>query len=245
MDILPDQPKPLLEWALSSFGSGFVLTTSFQREGMVLLDMAVKIDSRVRVATLDTGRLPAETYEMIETVRKRYGIAVEMVSPEAGELAAMTEQHGPNLFYQSMAHRKLCCQVRKVLPLERLLGDAKAYATGLRREQAESRQETEVVSRDGAGRYKLAPLAAWTQQQVSEYLAANQVPEHPLYGKGYTSIGCAPCSRAVAPGEGERAGRWWWEDEAQKECGLHVTPSGQIRRELDILLEQVLQKGGK
>ena len=233
-------PQDLLRWAISQYGDRFAITTSFQREGMVLLDMAVRLDRRVRVLTLDTGRLPEETYAMIERVRERYEILVEMVQPEGREVEAMVTQHGPNLFYEGVAARKLCCQIRKVRPLERKLGELDAFAVGLRREQSATRESVAAVSEVG-GKVKLSPLAEWSSKQVSEYLGANEVPEHPLYAAGYPSIGCGPCTRATKVGEGERAGRWWWEDSADKECGLHFTPAGKVMRTVDVLLEQVLQ----
>ena len=233
-------PQDLLEWAMSQYGDRFAITTSFQREGMVLLDMAVSLNRRVRVLTLDTGRLPEETYTMIERVRERYEISVEMVQPEGREVEAMVTQHGPNLFYGSVPERKLCCQIRKVRPLKRKLAELDAYAVGLRREQSATRESVAAVSEVG-GKVKLSPLAEWSATQVGEYLAANEVPEHPLYAQNYPSIGCGPCTRATTEGEGERAGRWWWEESADKECGLHFTPAGRVMRTVDVLLEQVLQ----
>lgn len=233
-------PPDVLQWAMGQFGKRFVITTSFQREGMVLLDMAARLNPQVRVVTLDTGRLPEETYTMIEMVRQRYGLDVEIVFPEAAEVEQMMRQHGPNLFYGSVPERKLCCQIRKVRPLERKLQDVDAYAVGLRREQSESRESIAAVS-EARGKVKLSPLADWSSEQVRSYLAEHDVPQHPLYEKGYPSIGCGPCTRPTLPGEGERAGRWWWEESADKECGLHFTPSGKVLRTVDVLLEQVLQ----
>ena len=206
---------------------------------MVIVDMAARINPQVRVITLDTGRLPAETYEMMETMHERYGIRVEAIAPRKDEVEAMTRLHGPNLFYRDDALRKLCCEIRKVRPMDALLQGLKAWAVGLRRSQSESREaveEKELIE----GRYKLSPLALWTREMVEEYTRANGVPLHPLYARGYTSIGCAPCTRAIEAGEDERAGRWWWELDSAKECGLHVAPDGRIRRALDVMLEEVL-----
>ena len=206
---------------------------------MVIVDMAARINPQVRVISLDTGRLPEETYAMMETVRERYGIRVEAISPRNEELEQMTRLHGPNLFYRDGALRKLCCEIRKVRPMDTLLHQLKAWAVGLRRSQSEERAEVmekELVE----GRYKISPLAAWTVEQVEEYTQANAVPVHPLYARGFRSIGCAPCTRAVSDGEDERAGRWWWELDAAKECGLHVAPDGRMRRALDVMLEEVL-----
>lgn len=229
----------LLRWALTSFGRGFAISTSFQAEGMVLIDMAARMDPSVRVFTLDTGRLPEETYQIIETVRQRYGVKVELVHPDRRELDAMTSLHGPNLFYQSPDLRKLCCHIRKVRPMERVLGELRAHAVGLRREQSEERAATRKVE-EAQGKLKLSPLADWSSAEVEAYTAEHNVPRHPLYARGYASIGCAPCTRAIESGQPERAGRWWWEENASKECGLHVAPDGRMRRALDVLLDDIL-----
>jgi phosphoadenosine phosphosulfate reductase len=229
----------LLEWALAEFGGSLAIATAFQAEGMVILDMAAKLSPRVRVLTLDTGRLPEETYRMIETVRERYGIVVETVAPDAAEVEAMVRLHGPNLFHREVALRNLCCEVRKVRPFERKLRDFKAWVAGLRREQHESRAEVRKIQRID-GKLKLSPLADWTSEQVREYTQRHNVPMHPLYAAGYRSIGCAPCTRAVQPGEDDRAGRWWWEQDAAKECGINISPEGKVERKLDVLLSEIL-----
>jgi thioredoxin-dependent adenylylsulfate APS reductase len=201
----------------------FAIATSFQKEGMVILDLAAAITPRVRVFTLDTGRLPEETYRMMETVHERYGVRVEIVLPDPEEVQRMVGARGPNLFYQDVESRQLCCEVRKVQPLERKLRDLNAWATGLRREQSATRAGTPKVERVD-GRIKISPLADWTAAEVSAYTRAHNVPVHPLYERGYTSIGCAPCTRPVRIGERERAGRWWWEQDDRKECGIHFSP---------------------
>lgn len=207
---------------------------------MVVLDMAARISSEVRVLTLDTGRLPPETYEIIERVRERYGLAVELISPDAGEVQRMTTLHGPNLFYESVPMRTLCCQIRKVRPLARALADIDAYAVGLRRGQSELRAGVQKVE-DSNGKLKISPLADWTRDQIEAYTLEHDVPRHPLYARGYTSIGCAPCTRAASAGEDERAGRWWWETDANKECGLHFTPDGRVERTIDVLLREIVE----
>jgi adenylyl-sulfate kinase len=219
----------VLSWAIDTFGESFAIATSFQKEGMVIVDLASRISSAVRVFTLDTGRLPEETYQMMETVRQRYGITVETVSPDHAEVESLVTIHGPNLFYLSVPGRERCCEVRKVRPLERKLETLKAWAAGLRREQSETRAAVPKVERQ-QGRVKLNPVADWTAQQVEEYISRYHVPLHPLYARGYTSIGCAPCTRAVEPGESERAGRWWWEEDSKKECGIHFGADGSVRR---------------
>lgn len=219
----------VLSWAISTFGDGFAIATSFQKEGMAIVDLAARIHPRVRVFTLDTGRLPAETQVMIDAVRQRYGIAIEAVCPDAGEVARMVSDRGLNLFYESVENRRLCCDVRKVRPLHRKLAELQAWATGLRREQSAERAATPKVECVGS-LVKISPLADWTAEQLDGYLADREVPMHPLYSRGFASIGCAPCTRALQPGESGRAGRWWWEQGEKKECGIHVSPGGLVRR---------------
>ena len=228
-----------VSWAIQTFGSNLAISTSFQREGMVIVDMASRLNQNIRVITLDTGRLPEETYAMIETVRKRYGIAVETVSPDTVELESMLARHGPNLFHNDVAFRMLCCQIRKVRPLERKLSQFKAYMVGLRCGQSDTRANIQTIDESGPA-VKISPLADWTAEQVLEYTQTNQVPVHPLYARGYASIGCEPCTRPIQAGEDERAGRWWWERDAAKECGIHFSPDGRAERSVDVLLREVL-----
>jgi len=226
---LENLPAPrILEWAQREFGAAFAIATSFQKEGMALIDMAARLKAPVRVLTLDTGRLPEETLDMIETVRERYGIGVEVVRPEANEVQAMVARQGIDLFYESVESRRLCSEVRKVRPLERKLREFQAWAAGLRREQSPERAAVPVGELVD-GRLKLNPLAAWTAADVERYTHQNAVPVHPLYARGYASIGCEPCTRAICAGESERAGRWWWEVGAHKECGIHIA-DGAVRR---------------
>jgi len=217
-------PLDVLRWAYESFPR-VVIVASFQAESSVLIDLAARIRPDVRVLTLDTGRLPQETYDMIDRLRDRYAIEVEVVSPDAADLAAMVGSHGVNLFYRSPSERRLCCDVRKSRPLARALSGYDAWVTGVRREQAATRAHTPVVAPDPQhdGLVKIAPLASWSKDQVWAYIRANDVPYHALYERGYTSIGCQPCTRATVAGEDERAGRWWWEQGEVKECGLHWT----------------------
>ena len=230
----------ILQWALAKFSKSLAIATAFQAEGMVILDMASRLLPSVRVFTLDTGRLPEETYQMIETVRKRYGISVETVSPDAAEVESMVALHGPNLFYRETPLRNLCCEIRKVRPLQRKLHELDAWVTGLRRDQNDSRADVRKVESTG-GKVKINPLADWTADQVDAYVHQHDVPMHALYAAGYRSIGCAPCTRAVRPGENDRAGRWWWEQDAASECGIHFTPEGKAERKLDVLLSEVLE----
>jgi len=224
-----DSAAQVLSWAISTFGESFAIATSFQKEGMVIVDLAASVDPLVRVFTLDTGRLPEETYLMMDAVRERYGIAIEVVQPDAAEVADMVARRGLNLFYQSLENRHLCCEVRKIRPLERKLAGLQAWAAGLRREQSADRAATPKVEKVD-GRVKINPLADWTADQVDRYIAERGVPLHPLYARGYNSIGCEPCTRALEPGENGRAGRWWWEQDQKKECGIHVSADGLVRR---------------
>jgi phosphoadenosine phosphosulfate reductase len=230
----------ILQWALAKFGTSLAIATAFQAEGMVNLDIASRISPRVRVFTLDTGRLPEETYQMMETIRERYGVTVETVSPDAAEVESMVALHGPNLFYRDVPFRNLCCEIRKVRPIERKLQELDAWVTGLRRSHNDSRADVRKIETAG-GKVKISPLADWSSDQVQAYIRQHDVPMHPLYKAGYQSIGCAPCTRAAQPGEDDRAGRWWWEQNAAKECGIHFTPDGKAERKLDVLLSEVLE----
>jgi thioredoxin-dependent adenylylsulfate APS reductase len=218
-------PETVLRWAYETFPR-VAIVASFQAESSVLIDMACRVRPDATVITLDTGRLPQQTYDMIDRVRDRYRIDVQVVSPDAVDLHGMVGSHGPNLFLESVKMRRLCCDVRKSRPLARALAGYDAWVTGLRRQQAETRSRTAVVAADPEheGLTKIAPLAAWSKDQVWAYIRENELPYHSLYDAGYTSIGCAPCTRATTVGEDERAGRWWWEQNGVKECGLHWAP---------------------
>jgi phosphoadenosine phosphosulfate reductase len=220
---LEDAPaEAILRWAFDRFDRVAVVA-SFQAESVVIIDIASRIRPGVDVVTLDTGRLPEATHDLIDVVHRRFPIRLHVVTPDPAETAAMTAEHGVNLFRRSPDLRHLCCEVRKTRPLDRALHGYDAWVTGLRREQSSTRSLTSVVARDHAhgGIAKLAPLAGWTREQVWRHLQAHDLPHHALYDRGYTSIGCAPCTRATRPGEDQRAGRWWWESDTVKECGLH------------------------
>jgi phosphoadenosine phosphosulfate reductase len=205
--------------------------TSFGAEDMVLLDQLDRLDAPVDAFTLDTGRLPEETHALAQTAHGRYRLRVRVLAPDAAELERFVAEHGPNAFYDSVELRKRCCEVRKLRPLARALAGKTLWITGLRREQSPTRGGVEVLARDEVnGLMKLNPLADWTAADVQRYVAAFDVPVNALHAKGFPSIGCAPCTRAVAPGEHERAGRWWWEQPEQRECGLHVAADGRIVR---------------
>ena len=216
--------EQVLRYALEKYHPRIALSNSLQTEDMVVLDIAWRIQPQVRVFTLDTGRLHQETYDMMDRVRDHYGVKLEVLFPDAVDVQRMVEAKGQNLFYESIENRHECCGVRKVKPLQKMLATLDAWVTGLRRDQWASRQEIGKIESDAAngGIVKFNPIADWTQEMLDEYVKANNVPRHQLYSKGFTSIGCLPCTRATKPGENPRAGRWWWEQDGQKECGLHV-----------------------
>ena len=216
--------RELLSAAIAEFHPRIALSTAFGVEGVVLLDMLMRIEPSARVFTIDTGRLPAETYALMDAIRARYGCAIDVYFPSAPAVETMVCAHGVNLFYSSVERRKQCCAVRKVEPLGRALTGLQAWITGLRRDQAVTRRDVAKVDVDRAhgGIVKLNPLADWSTDDVWRYVRAHKVPYNELHDRGYPSIGCAPCTRGVRPGEDLRAGRWWWEAAEGRECGLHV-----------------------
>lgn len=226
--------------AFEEFGDSLSLLTSFQREGLVIIDLVREIAPQVPVVTIDTGRLPPQTFSVIEAIEQRYGVQVRRITPDPVEVASMVNLYGVDLFREAVAKRMLCCQVRKVRPLANQLGSA-AYFTGLRREQNAERAVLEAFDRTGSP-VRISPLVDWTSEEVMAYTREHGLPEHPLYARGYTSIGCGPCTRAVSAGESERAGRWWWEVDAAKECGLHFSPDGRAERTVDVLLREILDR---
>lgn len=216
--------QDVLRWALGQFPRRISLACSFSAEDLVVLDLMSRVVDQPRVFMLDTGRLHQETYDLADQVRRRYGIEIEVYFPNAESVQEMVREHGLNLFYQSVELRKRCCGVRKVEPLARALSAVDGWITGLRREQSPTRTQIPKVDIDEAhgGIYKVNPIADWTSEDVWHYVHEHNVPYNALYDQGYASIGCAPCTRPIQPGEPERAGRWWWEDPELKECGLHV-----------------------
>jgi phosphoadenosine phosphosulfate reductase len=217
--------EEILVWAIAAHHPRLALTASFGApEGMVLLDMMHRIEPTSRVIVLDTGRLPQATHDLIDRVRDRYDKVVEVVLPRAEEVEALVRAKGMNGFYESLENRRLCCQIRKVEPMRRVLRGLDAYVTGLRREQGVTREETPKAQLDLAngGILKLNPIADWTDEEVWRYVREHNVPVNRLHAEGYPSVGCEPCSRAVRPGEDPRSGRWWWERAETRECGLHT-----------------------
>ncbi len=196
---------------------------SLGAEDMVLTDLIVEAKLPIEIFSLDTGRLPLETYDLIAAVDKHYGLKLKIYFPQAEEVEAFVRNHGINGFYDSVTLRKACCHARKVEPLKRALAGKRAWITGLRAQQAATRTGLPLREYDeGNGLEKFNPLADWTEKEVWAYIKQNGVPYNALHEKFYPSIGCAPCTRAISPGEDIRAGRWWWENPESKECGLHV-----------------------
>jgi phosphoadenosine phosphosulfate reductase len=206
------------------------LAASFQAESGVLIDMVARLGLGVDVLTVDTGRLPEETHQVIQTFHDRYDLNLRVLTPAPAEINQLVSAHGPNLFRQSVELRQECCAVRKVRPLTLALREYDAWITGLRRDQSAARAGVTAVTTDTVhgGIAKVAPLVDWSRADVWDYHERFEVPRHPLYAQGYTSIGCAPCTHATAPGEEERSGRWWWELDSDRECGLHNAPALEV-----------------
>lgn len=218
-------PQDILAWASQNLGSSVALATSFQVQGMVLVDMFAKTDPEARIFTLDTGRLHSHTYDAMEKTREKYGINIEVLFPDRDEVEEMVTSRGVNLFYKSVENRRLCCQVRKTNPLNGFLKTLDGWITSIRADQTEQRADSSKFEIDYLhGRMlKINPILDWTTDQVWDYVRKNDVPYNKLHDMGYPSIGCAPCTRAVEEGEDPRAGRWWWERGSDKECGIHFS----------------------
>jgi phosphoadenosine phosphosulfate reductase len=221
-------PAAVVKWAVDRFGARIAVASSFSVEDCVLIDLAHKASGgKARVFALDTGRLHDETYQTAERVRMKYGVEIEWMFPRREAVEQLVRIKGLYSFRDSLDNRHECCGIRKVEPLGRALADLDAWFTGLRREQSVTRTEGAEVEVDAAhgDMTKVNPLIGWTMEQVRAYAKAHAVPVHPLHDKGFPSIGCAPCTRAIQPGDHPRAGRWWWEDPENKECGIHLPSS--------------------
>ena len=218
--------EAVAEFDANATNGALAFANSFGAEDMVLTDLILSNALPITVFSLDTGRLPAETYSLIGEVERRYGKKLEIYFPDAGAVEAFVRSHGINAFYDSVELRKACCGVRKMEPLRRALAGRKAWITGLRAAQSVTRSGLPVRETDTAnGLEKLNPLSDWSETEVWAYIRINEVPYNALHDQFYPSIGCAPCTRAIAVGEDVRAGRWWWENPETKECGLHVKAS--------------------
>ena len=217
-----DRVVEVLQHAARDFAPA-CFANSLGAEDMVLTDLIARHQPDIAMFSLDTGRLPQETYDLMQEVRKRYAVPLKVYFPDSALVEAYVSQNGVNGFYDSVDNRKVCCHMRKVEPLKRALAGKKAWITGMRHDQAVTRGSLEVESFDADhGLQKFNPLLGWTNAEVWEYLKQNDVPYNKLHDKFYPSIGCAPCTRPVTPGEDIRSGRWWWESAEGKECGLHA-----------------------
>ncbi len=217
-------PQEVLKWSLDNLHPRIAMASSFGAEDVVVIDMIMKINPKARIFTLDTGRLNQETYDVMDEIRKKYNMNIEVMFPDQNEIEQMVRVNGMNLFYHSIGNRKLCCGIRKVHPLNRMLSTLDGWITGLRADQTEVRLKANRIEFDEQhnGIIKINPIIEWTWEQTWDYIKKNDIPYNKLHDHGFTSIGCEPCTRAIKPGEPLRAGRWWWESDSQKECGLHA-----------------------
>lgn len=222
-DLLRERPAfEILRFFLEKYGDRAGFSTSLGAEDQVITEMISRIAPSTRIFTLDTGRLFPETYDLIDLTSRRYGVSIDLFFPDAARVESMVKAKGVNLFYESVENRKLCCHIRKIEPLRRALAGLEVWISGLRREQSVTRNQLAVVEWDTLHQMiKVNPLLDWSTGQVWETVRERNIPVNPLHDKGYPSIGCLPCTRAVEPGEDIRAGRWWWEHPENKECGLH------------------------
>ena len=229
--IAGDDPLARLESLVAARPGRIVFTTSFGLEDQALTHLIAAAALPIEIVTLDTGRLFPETYQLWADTEAKYGRRIRAFYPDAEAVAAMVADAGINGFYWSKEARLACCGVRKVAPLARALAGAGAWVTGLRADQSGARGAVVLAERDaGHGLLKVAPLFDWTRERTAAFCADAGVPTNPLHERGFVSIGCQPCTRAIAPGEDERAGRWWWEGDTAKECGLHVAADGKLVR---------------
>lgn len=219
-------PEEVIAYFLENYKGKIALSNSLGAEDQVLTDMIAKIDKTARIFTLDTGRVFPETYQVIDDTNKKYDINIEVFFPDFKKVQKMVKEKGINLFYDSKEYRKECCAIRKLEPLSRAFEGLDVWICGLRKDQSVTRFFTELVEWDeGNNMIKVNPLLSWSEKMVWDYIKTNQVPYNKLHDKGYPSIGCQPCTRAVKEGEDVRAGRWWWEEPEHKECGLHNAPA--------------------
>lgn len=222
---LPDRPGPetIVTAGVAAAAGAVKIACSFSVEDLVVIDLVQSLGLPVGVFALDTGRLNEETYQVAEGITERYGIGIDWYFPNAEEVEKLLREKGPYSFRESLENRHECCRIRKVEPLGRALADLKGWVTGMRREQSTTRSELAPIEIDvlHGGLLKINPLVDWTETQVWEYAKQHRLPVNRLHAQGYPSIGCAPCTRAIAEGEHPRAGRWWWENPEHKECGLH------------------------
>lgn len=218
--------EDVLKYFLNHYEGKIAFASSMGAEDQVLTDMLAKIDPSVKIFTLDTGRMFPETYDLIEKTNARYKLNINIYFPEREQVEEMVNEKGLNLFYDSIENRRRCCHVRKIVPLKRALSNLEVWISGLRRSQSVTRTAVQMVEWDeGNNLIKINPLLNWDEEEVWDYIKKHNVPYNTLHNKGFASIGCQPCTRAIQPGEDVRAGRWWWENPKLRECGLHVKPS--------------------
>jgi phosphoadenosine phosphosulfate reductase len=215
--------EEIIRWAGETFGSDIKAASSFGAEDVVVIDLIAKTAPEISIFTLDTGRLHDETYKVMESVREKYELPIQTMFPNGEAVELLVAEKGYYSFLESVENRKECCAIRKVGPLKRALSDAAAWMTGLRRDQSVTRTDTPAIEWDeGNGMLKVNPIIEWTNEDVWAYIKENNVPYNELHDKGFPSIGCAPCTRAIKEDVKDiRAGRWWWENPEFKECGLH------------------------
>jgi phosphoadenosine phosphosulfate reductase len=214
--------QSILSFFINEFEGTLAFGTSLGAEDQVITDMIAKINKSTKIFTLDTGRVFPETYHTLQQTMEKYGINIDVYFPNSERVERMVNEKGINLFYDSVENRKMCCQVRKIEPLQRAMTGVDVWVTGIRREQSVTRILTDIVEYDAAThKLKVNPLVDWTEEDVWNYIKDHEVPYNKLHDNGFPSIGCQPCTRAISAGEDVRAGRWWWEAPEQKECGLH------------------------
>jgi len=215
-------PEEVLSYFYEQFRGKLVFSSSMGAEDQVITDMIVRLGLPINIFTLETGRLFPETYRLIEQTCRHYNIRIKIFFPDYKNIENMVQEKGINLFYDSIENRKLCCHVRKVEPLKRALSGFDAWMTGIRKDQTIDRFYTKMIEWDESHQLiKISPLHKWTEKMVWDYIRKNNVPYNELHDKGFPSIGCQPCTRSVQPGDDPRSGRWWWEKDQKKECGIH------------------------
>ena len=224
-------PQMILAWARETFGEKLILGSAMGPEAQIITHFIATEKLDIPVFTVDTGRVFEETYDLIARTNHKYDLRIKVFFPDSTDLEMLAHRLGPNPFLNNVEDRKECCAMRKVFPLERALEGMNAWMTGLRRDQSVTRNNAGVVEWDAKhGLVKINPLVNWSSEKVWDFIHANDVPYNELHDKGFPSIGCKPCTRAIQPGEDIRAGRWWWESPEHKECGIHIVDGKVIRR---------------
>jgi phosphoadenosine phosphosulfate reductase len=222
IELKNSSPNDVIDFFLKLLPGKIALSTSLGLEDQALTEIISSIDKKAKIFTLDTGRLFPETYDLIDRTSVKYGVTIQVFFPNKEEVEEMVNTNGINLFYDSIASRKMCCNTRKLVPLSRAMNGLDAWITGLRRDQSITRKDMQLVEWDeNYNILKINPLINWSENDLNEYIKSKNIPYNPLHDKGFASIGCLPCTRAIEPDEDVRAGRWWWENPDTKECGLH------------------------